>query len=392
MKIKRVTLMVLDGLGCGAAPDAQVYGDAGSHTLDHIAQAVPWLNLPNLAALGLGHVPGVHSIPRVAQPRGQVGRMQEQSPGKDTTTGHWELAGIRLDQPFPLYPQGFPPSVIQALQTAFGRPLLGNVAASGTEIIQRLGDQQVQTGFPIIYTSADSVLQLAAHEAVIPLAQLDSFCQKARQIMQGEHAVGRIIARPFVGSNGSYQRTGNRRDYSLPPPGKTILDHLKAAGYSVVGIGKINDIYAGQGLTRAIHTSGNQDGLDQTLSQLDQAFEGLIMTNLVDFDMLYGHRNDPEGFARALMHVDAALPALLGRIGPDELLILTADHGCDPTFPGTDHTREYVPLLTYSPSQRPGVVLGTRLGFYDCAASLAQAFGLAPMPHGRSFLQTEVTP
>ena len=384
--MKRITVIILDSAGCGASPDAHEYGDAGSNTLAHVASAVPDMTLPNLAALGLGRIPGVTGLEKAPRPAACYGRMQEQSPGKDTTTGHWELAGLILDQPFPVYPDGFPDAIVRQLEHAFGRPVIGNIAASGTEIINRLGDEHVNTGNPIGYTSADSVLQIAAHEACIPVDRLYAFCRKARDIMQGAHAVGRIIARPFIGANGDYQRTASRKDFSLEPFTPTVLDRAAAAGYDVVGIGKIHDIYAGRGLTAYEKTKGNADGVNKTREWLGRPFNGLMLVNLVDFDMLYGHRNDPEGYAGALMAFDQELPSILQFIGPDDLLLITADHGCDPTFPGTDHTREYVPLLAYTPALRQAVDLGTRSTFADLAATVAAFLQLPGHTAGTSFL------
>lgn len=383
--MKRVTIIVLDSVGCGASPDAHLYGDAGSNTLSHVAAAVPRMRLPHLATLGLGLIPEVSGIGRTEQPTACYGRMQEQSVGKDTTTGHWELAGLRLEKPFPVYPDGFPDGIIRRLEEAFGRSILGNIPASGTRIIQDLGDEHVRTGSPIVYTSADSVLQIACHESVIPLEMLYRFCEQARTIMSGEHAVGRIIARPFVGNSGDYQRTANRHDYALEPFGRTVLDLAQAAGYTVAGIGKIHDIYAGRGLTRSVRTSSNQDGIEKTIGWLGEPFDGILMVNLVDFDSRYGHRNDPEGYADALMAFDACLPDLIRALSPSELLLITADHGCDPTFPGTDHTREYVPLLAILPGMRRGLSLGTRTCFCDLAATVADFLDLPERPEGTSF-------
>lgn len=383
--MKRVSVIVLDGVGCGSCEDSYLYGDEGSNTLSHVAEAVPDLSLPNLASLGLGLIPDVSGIQRVSSPLGCYGRCKEKSPGKDTTTGHWELAGLILEKPFPVYPNGFPECIVRQLEEAFGRRILGNIPASGTEIIARLGDEHVKTGCPIVYTSADSVLQIAAHESVIPLEQLYDYCEKARQIMQGDHAVARIIARPFTGTSGAYRRTANRRDYSLPPFAPTVLDKTSEAGYAVVGIGKIHDIFAGRGLTESVKTKNNLDGIQQTLASLERPFSGLLMVNLVDFDMLYGHRNDPFGFAAALMEFDHYLPSIMALLSPDELLLITADHGCDPVFPGTDHTREYVPLLAYGPSLARGVNLGTRDCFCDVAATIADFLSLPDQMNGTSF-------
>ncbi|MDW7656146.1 MAG: phosphopentomutase [Bacillota bacterium] len=383
--MKRVTIIVLDSVGCGASPDAHLYGDEGSNTLSHIAAAVPEMKLPNLAALGLGLIQGVTGIGQACQPIGNYGRMQPQSAGKDTTTGHWELAGLVLDIPFPVYPDGFPGKIVAQLEKAFGRKIIGNKPASGTEIIASLGDEHVRTGCPIVYTSADSVLQIAAHESIIPLEQLYAYCQAARKIMQGPHAVGRIIARPFTGQSGAYQRTVNRHDYSLEPFAPTVLDRAKASGYVVAGIGKINDIYAGRGLTRTVKSVGNLDGIKKTIEWLKEPFDGILMVNLVDFDMLYGHRNDPEGYAAALMEFDHYLPAIMSCLSAGELLLLTADHGCDPTWTGTDHTREYVPILAYRPELAKGLDLGTRVGFSDLAATVSDYLDLPDNPGGISF-------
>lgn len=383
--MKRVTIIVLDSVGCGASPDAHLYGDEGSNTLSHIAAAVPEMILPNLEKLGLGLIQGATGIGQVSRPIGNYGRMQPQSAGKDTTTGHWELAGLVLDKPFPVYPDGFPGEIVAQLEKAFGRKIIGNIAASGTEIIARLGDEHVRTGCPIVYTSADSVLQIAAHESIIPLEQLYAYCQAARQIMQGPHAVGRIIARPFTGQTGAYQRTVNRHDYSLEPFAPTVLDRARASGYTVAGIGKINDIYAGRGLTRTVKSSGNLDGIKKTIETLKEPFDGILMVNLVDFDMLYGHRNDPEGYAAALMEFDHHLPAIMSGLSAGELLLLTADHGCDPTWTGTDHTREYVPILACGPGLATGLDLGTRAGFSDLAATVTDYLDLPGNHGGRSF-------
>lgn len=390
--MKRITLIVLDSVGCGSSPDAGRYGDDGSHTLAHVAEVVPDLKLPNLIQLGLGHIENVGPFARVRQPRASYGRMQERSVGKDTTTGHWELAGLVLDKPFPLFPEGFPKVIVEALEKAFDRSILANKPASGTVIINELGDEHVRTGSPIVYTSADSVLQIAAHESVIPVPELYSLCRKARHIMQGEYAVGRIIARPFIGENGSYRRTANRRDFSLEPFAPTLLDKAKDAGYSVIGVGKIKDIYAGRGLTEAFKTANNEEGIDQINSCLDREFKGLLIANLVDFDSLYGHRNNPEGYARALEAFDKRLPEIISRIGPEDMLVLTADHGCDPTWPTTDHTREYVPLLVYGPQINHGVDLGTRSCFCDLAATLCDVLKLDPGENGISFLPDLVRP
>lgn len=374
---KRVTIIVLDSVGAGELPDADRYGDAGSHTLAHTAAAVGGLHLPHLEELGLGCITPVQGVACVPRPRAAYGKMAERSAGKDTTTGHWEIAGLILEHAFPTYPEGFPPEVIAAFSRRIGRPVLGNKPASGTVIIEELGAEHLRTGFPIVYTSADSVFQIAAHEEIISVEELYRYCRIAREILVGEHGVARVIARPFTGRPGAFHRTERRRDFSLPPPAPTVLDRIKEKGREVYGIGKIEDIFAGRGLTRAIHTTGNLDGIQATCRALEEEFVGLIFTNLVDYDMLYGHRNDPAGYARALEEFDRHLPEIMQRVGRDEVLIITADHGCDPTTPSTDHSREYVPLLVYGEKAGlPAVNLGIRSTFAGVAATLAGWFGL----------------
>ncbi|HBQ28281.1 phosphopentomutase [Peptococcaceae bacterium SCADC1_2_3] len=384
MFIKRVVLVVLDSVGVGALPDAVIYGDEGSHTLANCAYFVKGLFLPHLACLGLGNIAFISGVPLVFQPAGAYGKMAEKSSGKDTTTGHWEIAGLILDKPFPVYPGGFPPEIIEPFQDLIGRPILGNKAASGTEIIAGLGEKHLQTGYPIVYTSADSVFQIAAHEEIIPAEKLYFWCQAARNLLQGKHGVGRVIARPFTGPPGSFYRTTRRRDFSLPPSGPTILDGLKNSGLAVFAVGKIKDIFAGQGITHSVTTQNNQEGIDKTLAFLDKKEKGLIFTNLIDFDMLYGHRNDPYGYAKALEEFDTRLPEIIEVLQPDDILILTADHGCDPTTPSTDHSREYVPLLVYGKKVKAGVNLGVRDTFADVAATIADIFNLSS-PRGKSF-------
>jgi phosphopentomutase len=385
LSIDRVTLIVLDSVGAGALPDAGHYGDTGSNTLAHTARAVGGLKLPNLERMGLGNILEVDGVPPVAKPAATYGKMAEQSAGKDTTTGHWEIAGVILDRPFPVYPHGFPADLIRKYEERIGRPVLGNKVASGTIIIDELGAEHMATGFPIVYTSADSVFQVAAHEEVIPLDELYQICRVAREMLTGEHAVGRVIARPFEGRPGAFKRTTNRHDFSLKPVGKTILDLLKENGWPVVAVGKIEDIFAGEGITRAIHTRGNADGVDQTLKAMGESERGLIFTNLVDFDMLYGHRNNPRGYADSLEDFDRRLPEIERALHMNELLMITADHGCDPTVAGTDHTREYVPLLAYGRSLPGGLDLGIRETFADVAATVADSFGLQ-FTVGKSFL------
>lgn len=385
MAVRRVILIVLDSVGVGALPDAAEYGDEGSNTLGNTARAVGGLRLPHMEALGLGHITPIVGVPPAAAPQGAYGRLAEASRGKDTTVGHWEIAGVISPQPLPTYPQGFPPDLVQEFERRIGRQVLGNKAASGTEIIAELGPEHVRTGRPILYTSADSVFQVAAHEQVIPLEELYRICAIARDLLQGEHAVGRVIARPFVGTAGHYTRTANRRDWSLPPPRETVLDRMRAAGYEVGAVGKIEDIFAGRGITAAEHTRDNMHGVDVTLQFMARQEAGLIWTNLVDFDMRWGHRNDPAAYAQGLEAFDARLPEIYAALQPDDLLLLTADHGCDPTTASTDHSREYVPLLLYGRAVRAGADLGTRLTFADIAATLAEIWQLGPWPVGRSF-------
>jgi len=383
---QRVVLIVLDGVGVGELPDAFRYKDIGVNTLAHIS-AITKIRLPNLERLGLGHIIQLPSIPPSKNPIGAYGKMAEKSAGKDTTTGHWELAGLWLTKPFPTYPAGFPKEIIKEFERRTGRKTLGNKPASGTEIIEELGEFHIKTGFPIIYTSADSVFQIAAHEEVIPLEELYWLCQVAREILTGEHMVARVIARPFRGKPGSFVRTEGRRDFSLPPPRPTVLDNLKEAGLEVYGIGKIEDIFAGRGITYSLHTSGNKEGIETTLKALRMMKRGLIWTNLVDFDTLYGHRRDVYGFAQALEFFDQNLPVLMAELNYNDLMFITADHGCDPTAFGTDHTREYVPLLAYSPSWRQGIDLGARETYADVAATIAENFKVQPPPYGKSFLE-----
>lgn len=382
--VKRVLLITLDGCGIGALPDAACYGDVGAHTLGHVAEACGGLDLPNLQALGLGNILDLPGVAPVAAPQGGWGRMAEASAGKDTTTGHWELAGIIEPNPLPTFPTGFPEEIIAALRRETGLDFLGNIAASGTEILKVLGDEHLRSGRPIVYTSADSVFQIAAHEGIIPVERLYEICRAARRILD-PYRIGRVIARPFVGdAPDNYRRTANRHDFSLAPTAPTVLDALTEAGIPVFGVGKIRDIFAGRGVGDYVYSSDNRDGMAKTLSALAQLERGLIFTNLVDFDMLYGHRLDALGFGKALEAFDHWLPECLAALRDDDLLIVTADHGCDPTTPGSDHTREYVPLLVWSPGMAHGTALGERTSFADVAATIAEAFGLA-VGAGRSF-------
>jgi len=382
----RVFLVVLDGVGIGALPDADRYGDTGTNTLRHVAEACGGLRLPVLEAHGLGNLlplPGVR--PRL-DPQGARARLAEKSAGKDSTTGHWELMGVALEQPFPTYPDGFPEAFLDRWSERVERGWIGNVPASGTEIVERLGEEHQRTGRFIVYTSADSVFQVAAHEGTVPLERLYEACRVAREMLTGEHAVGRVIARPFEGEPGRYRRTSRRRDFSLPPVAPTVLDALVAAGRRVVTVGKVDDLFAGRGVSDAIHTSGNEEGEAVLLDLAKRPGEGLVFANLVDFDTKYGHRNDPAGFARALERFDATFGELVGRLRGDEMVWVTADHGNDPTTPGTDHTREYTPLLVAGPRVRPGVDLGTRESFADVGATLAEMFSVPAPRAGRSFL------
>jgi len=375
---------VLDSLGVGELPDAPLYGDAGSNTLANIGKAAGGLNLPLLQSFGLGCLTAVEGVPCPERPLAAFGKMAERSPGKDTTTGHWEMMGIILDKPFPLFPDGFPPAITEPFERLTGRRILGNTRASGTEIIDRLGEEHLRTGRPIVYTSADSVFQIAAHEEVVPLTALYDWCEGARSLLRGEFAVGRVIARPFTGVPGSFRRTANRRDYSLPPPRQTVLDLLKEAGHEVVGIGKIPDIFAGSGITVPLHTKNNDDGMVMLQTALSQFPRGLLFTNLVDFDMLYGHRNDAGGYGHALERFDAQLALVLAGMTEQDILFIVADHGCDPTFPHTDHTREYVPLLAYGKKVRP-VPLGTRETFADLGATVACLLNIPRPDAGTGF-------
>jgi phosphopentomutase len=383
---QRVILIVLDSVGIGELPDAATYGDQGSDTLGNISRHVP-LALPTLRSLGLAQVARVAGMTPAERPLGAFGRMAEASPGKDSVTGHWELMGLVLERPFPTFPHGFPDTLMRDFEARIGRGTLGNKAASGTAIIDELGPEHMQTGKPIVYTSADSVFQIAAHEDVIPVRELYRYCQIAFELAARGAGLGRVIARPFVGSPGSFTRTSNRRDFALTPFAPTLLDRVKDAGLPVVAIGKIEDLFAGRGITRAEHTKSDDHGMDELNRAMDATPKGLIFANLVDFDTVYGHRNDVAGYAANLEQFDRRLAQLLPRIGPGDLLIVTADHGNDPTTPSTDHSREHVPVLAVGPSVRPGVDLGVRRTFSDLGQTLADLFGVGPLDHGTSFLQ-----
>ncbi len=384
--LSRVILIVLDSVGVGGAPDAAAFGDQGANTLVHTARAVGGLHLPNLAALGLGHLASIEGVAPRAAPQAAFGRLTELSAGKDTTTGHWEIAGLPTAIPFPVFPEGFPQELLKRFTDATGHRVLGNVPASGTEIIDRLGEEHLRTGRPIVYTSGDSVLQIAAHEETFGLDELYRCCAVARRLVD-PLGVARVIARPFIGEPGSFCRTAGRRDYSRRPPGPTVLDALGEAGVPVVGVGKIYDIFAGAGVAEKVGSGNNAEGVERTLEVMGRLPRGLIFTNLVDFDALYGHRRDAPGYARCLEAFDQRLPDLLRALRADDMLILTADHGNDPTMPGSDHTREQVPLLVWGPRLRAGVDLGVGETFADIAATLRSIFALPAAAVGQSFLE-----
>ena len=384
---KRAVVVVCDGLGVGAAPDADLFGDGHADTLGHVLSQ-GHARIPNLAGLGLGNLPPTCSTSREAAPGAGFGRLAERSAGKDTATGHWEMMGLMTEKPFRLYPEGFPQALITAFTKETGRAVLGNKAASGTEILKELGEEHVKTGALIVYTSGDSVFQIAAHEKVVPPEELYRYCRVAYKLAcDSEYGVCRVIARPFLGESGAtYKRTPNRRDFPVAPAADTLLDHLSAASFPVYGVGKIEDIFTGRGIKEAVHTVSDDDGVNQTISALGRWPSGLIFTNLVDFDTLYGHRNDVQGYARNLERLDARIPDLLGALREDDLLILTGDHGCDPSDESTDHTREYVPLIAAGKRVRAGA-LGDRTSFSDIAATLAENFALSAKVPGESFLK-----
>lgn len=381
----RGIIIVLDGVGIGELPDAYKYGDEGSNTLMNIKRAVPQLQLKNMCSLGLGNIQGENLYERTAEPLGIYGKLAEKSAGKDTTTGHWEISGIWIEKPFPTYPNGFPEEVIAAFEKAVGRKVIGNCVASGTEIIKELGQKHIETGCPIVYTSADSVFQIACHTDVIALEQLYEMCEKARNILVGEHGVGRVIARPFTTENGEFKRTSDRHDYSLEPIDKTLLDYVKEAGMEVMSVGKIKDIFADRGITGAVKTKNNKEGIDATISLLKQNFSGIIFTNLVDYDMLYGHRNNVQGFADALQEFDDRLPEIMEAMTEDDFLVITADHGCDPTTASTDHSREYIFMLGYG-KNIVSKDIGIRSTYSDIGKTMAKYLNIENDLKGQSFL------
>jgi phosphopentomutase len=386
---KRVHLIVMDSVGIGEAPDAEKFNDKGADTLGHIAERMNGLHMPNMAKLGLSHIRPLKGIPKVEKPLAYYTKMQEASKGKDTMTGHWEIMGLRVDKPFKVFPNGFPEELIRQLEEKTGRKVIGNKPASGTVIIEELGKEHMETGALIVYTSADPVLQIAAHEKIVPLEELYKICEIARELTLDEkYKVGRVIARPFIGEPGHFVRTSNRHDYALKPFGRTVMNELKDSGFDVIALGKISDIYNGEGVTEAIRTKSNMDGMDKFISVFDRDFTGLSFLNLVDFDALYGHRRDPIGYGKALEEFDARLPEVFDKMTEDDLLIITADHGNDPIHHGTDHTREYVPLLVYSKRMHGGKELPIRKTFADVGATVADNFQVHMPEHGESFLKS----
>lgn len=382
----RCIILVLDSVGVGELPDASLYNDEGSNTLANIAEAVGGLALPVLESLGLGNIVEIKGVKAAKNPRAAFGKCAEASAGKDTMTGHWEIMGIKLTEPFPTYPNGFPEEIIKPFEDAIGRKVIGNKPASGTEIIKELGGKHLKTGYPIVYTSVDSVFQIAAHKEVIPLAELYNFCRIARRMLKEPHHVARVIARPFMGETGSFVRTPERKDFTVSPP-PNILDALVGSGIEVVGVGKIAEIFAGRGVSKEIHGKGNDELMQLTIKEFNKLKAGLVFTNLVDFDMLWGHRNDVKGYAKALVKVDRQIREVLEVLTSDDFLVITADHGCDPTTPSTDHSREYVPLLVAGPKIKKGIKLGTRSTFSDIGQTVAEYFSAKDVGIGKSFLR-----
>lgn len=385
--MKRVIWIILDSVGIGALPDAEAFGDAGTNTLIHVWQHRKGLNIPNMLTMGLGNIKDIEALPKTNNQTAACLKCKELSNGKDTTVGHWEMVGIETKVAFPTYPNGFPQNVIDEFIERTGVPgVLGNCTASGTVIIEELGEEHAATGKPIVYTSADSVFQIAANTEVIPLERLYELCQTARELLKGEHNVSRVIARPFVGTKGNYVRTSDRRDYAILPPKNNLLNHIKDAGLDVIGVGKIEDIFAGEGITEAVHTKDNMDGVDRTLEYMKQENYGLIFTNLVEFDSKWGHRNDPEGYGKGLEAFDKRLPEIIAAMKDEDILIINSDHGCDPTTPGTDHTREYIPVLVYGKGIK-AANLGIRNSFADIGQTIAEYLGVKELPIGKSFLK-----
>jgi phosphopentomutase len=385
LMVKRVILIVLDSVGVGELPDAAEYGDVGSNTLCNISREVGGLGIENMITFGIGNIDGMRDVGRTGSPSACFGKLAEKSKGKDTVTGHWEISGIILEKPLRTFPNGFPDDIIKEFEKKIGTRVIGNIVASGTEIIKQLGEEHKRTGYPIVYTSADSVFQIAADEEVIPLERLYWMCEVARGMFVGDRTIGRIIARPYIVRDGEYIRTSNRRDYAMDPTGKTMLDYLKESGLEVSAVGKIEDIFNKRGITRAVHIKNNNDGVDRTLEYMRTAERGLIFTNLVDFDMLYGHRNNVKGYAQALEEFDSRLPEILDEMRQDDVLIVTADHGCDPVSKSTDHSREYIPLLVYGSAIKKGVNLGTRDCFCDIGKTILDFFSVKNDIKGTSF-------
>lgn len=385
--MKRAILIVLDSVGIGEMPDAELYGDKGSNTLGNIAKKVGGMDIPNLEALGLGNIAPIEGVKVQENPLGAYGKAAELSVGKDTVTGHWEMSGVILKEPLKTFPDGFSEEIIRTFEEKIGRKTIGNVVASGTQIIEELGEEHMKTGFPIIYTSADSVFQIAAHEEIIPLPELYRYCQIARDMLVGEWQVGRVIARPFLGTPGEFKRTSNRKDYALDPFNKTILEYVKEAGQNVMCVGKIEDVFNKIGVTHAVHTKNNMEGVEEILNYMAKPLPGLLWANLVDFDMMFGHRNDYDGYYKAIKEFDVRLPEILEKMGEEDLLLITADHGCDPTTASTDHSREYIPLLVYGKKVKPGSTVGIRETFSDIGKTILEYLDIPNTLYGESFLK-----
>lgn len=390
--IKRVILIIIDGVGVGELPDSSDYNDQGSNSLKHVADFVGGLNLPNLRKMGLGNITEIYGVKPVSEPIGAYGKMQEASRGKDSIIGHWEIIGIYSSKPLPLFPHGFPKNLISSFENEIGCNIIGNKVASGTEIIEELGDEHVKTGSLIVYTSADSVFQIAAHEEIVPIPDLYRICESARKLLTGEYGVGRVIARPFLGTSGNYWRTGNRRDWSIPPPGLNLLVKLYNKGYTIISVGKIDDIFAHRYITISAHTLNNKETMEKIVEFLKTDFHGILFANLIDFDMLYGHRNNPEGYAKALEEFDDRISELMEGLGTDDILIITSDHGNDPVTPSTDHSREYVPLLISGKRVESNVDLGIRETFADVGASIADLFHVGSLDLGKTFINEILRP